>query len=192
MALPDNRACHGVRPAREESMTVRLLVVGTLVLSAAGTDLLACGDKFLVIARGTRFERAAMPREPAAILVYVNPTSSLPKALERVPIEATLRRVGYQPTTVAQPGEFEKALGRGGWDVVVVDLADSAALRGRLHGADAPAILPVLHAATGRELTQARRDYLHVLRGPVKSQSLVDAIDEVLAQRQKLRAKTAP
>jgi hypothetical protein len=185
-------ACHGVSPHQEESMSARLLVVGILAFSASGADLLACGDKFLVISRGTRFERAAMPREPAAILVYVNPASTLPKALERVPIEATLRRVGYQPTTVAQPGEFEQALGRGGWDVVIADLADSAALRGRLQGSEAPAILPVLHAATGRELAQARRDYLHVLRGPVKSQSLVDAVDEVLAQRQKLRVKAAP
>jgi ABC-type amino acid transport substrate-binding protein len=170
-------------------MQVRLLVVGLLALSAAGTDLLACGDKFLVISRGTRFDRAAIARQPAAILVYVNPSSTLPKALERVPVEATLRRVGYRPTSVSSPAELEQALRQGGWDVVVADLADSAALRARLQGDAAPLVLPVVHAAPGSVLAQARRDYPHVLKGPVKSQSLVEAIDDALAHRQKLRAR---
>jgi hypothetical protein len=57
-----------------------------LLLAAVGFggDLLACGDKFLVVNRNTRFKRAGMPRPPAAILVYANPRGNLPRALGRV------------------------------------------------------------------------------------------------------------
>lgn len=168
-----------------------LLVVGFLILSVPGADLLACGEKFLVISRGTRFQRPDIVREPATILVYVNPASTLPKALERVPIEATLRRVGYRPTSVSGPGELDRALRQGGWDLIVADLADSMALIGRLHGDPAPLVLPVAYGETGSVVAQARKQFPHVLRGPVKSQTLLEAIDEMLTQRQRARSRTA-
>jgi hypothetical protein len=172
-------------------MKKSLLVVGLLILSVPSADLLACGEKFLVISRGTRFQRAAPVREPAAILVYVNPASSLPKALERVPVEATLRKVGYRPTTVSAPGELDRALRQGGWDLVIADLSDSAALSARLQGDAAPMILPVAYGQTGAEVAQARKQFPQVLRGPLKSQTFLDAIDDALALRQRLRSRAA-
>ena len=44
-------------------------------------SLLACGDKFLVSSRGTRYHLAPAVRKPAAILIYTNPVSDVPKAL---------------------------------------------------------------------------------------------------------------
>ena len=78
----------------------RWLVVGLLVLTGAGpaSDLLACGDKFLVISRGTRYQRAAF-RRPANILIYANATSTLTQSLGNVPVAATLSKVGYRTTT---------------------------------------------------------------------------------------------
>jgi hypothetical protein len=163
--------------------------VGILVLSAASGDLLACGDKFLVASRGTRYERAAIRRQPANILVYANPASTLPKALERVPVDATLRKAGYKPTSVSDPGELEQALRQGGWDLVVADLADSTAVRGQLQSSGATMVLPVAYNVTGSELAQAKKDYQRVLKGPIKIQSFLEAIDDVLALREKLRSK---
>lgn len=168
----------------------RTLLLGLLVFVVAGTDLLACGEKFLVISRGTRFQRAAVAREPAAILVYANPTSTLPKALAKVPIEATLRKVGYRPTTVSTSGELDRALRQGGWDLIVADLSDSTVLIGRLQGDPAPTILPVLYAASGGAVAQARKQFSHVLRGPVKSQTFLEAVDDALALKQRLRPRT--
>ena len=62
-----------------------LLLIGV----SSGDVLLACGDKFLVSSRGTRFQRAAVAREPASILIYTNPASELPKVLPASP--STLR-----------------------------------------------------------------------------------------------------
>jgi hypothetical protein len=161
----------------------KLLLVGVLVLAGAGSELLACGDKFLVISRGTRYQRAAILRKPAAILVYANPASTLPRSLARVRVEDTLSRVGYRTTSVSSPVELDQALRRGGWDLVVADLADSTALRGRYAGTAAPMVLPVLYDAGRSDVAQARKEYGHAIKGPVKSQAFLDAVDEALALR---------
>jgi hypothetical protein len=171
-------------------MTKRILLVGFLVVGAGATghDLLACGDKFLVVGRGTRFQRASA-RTPASILVYANPASNLPKALANVPVDATLRKAGYKPTTVTSTVDLDAALGRGGWDLVLADLADSAALAGRLR-TDGPMVLPVVYNATTSELAQAKKQYAQVLKSPTKNQSFLDAIDDALAVRARARAKS--
>jgi hypothetical protein len=172
-------------------MKRNLLVVGLLIVASAGVDLLACGDKFLVTSRGTRFQRAAAARQPATILVYANPASSLPKALERAAVEETLRRAGYRPTSVTAAGELERALRQGGWDLVLADLNDIAALRASVKGGTAPMLVPVVYNPTATQLAQAKKEYQRVLKGPVKSQAFLEAIDDALALREKLLSKTA-
>jgi hypothetical protein len=164
------------------------LAIGLVALFGAGmgTDLLACGDKFLVIGRGTRFQNAAVPRPPATILIYANPASTLPNALGNVAIDATLSKAGYRPTVVASAEELDKALRQGGWDLVVADVADGRALRSRLQGSDAPFILPVVYNPSGSELAQLREDFQRVLRAPTKRQSFLESIDDALAFSQKL------
>ena len=168
-------------------MRKQLLVAGVLVLSVAGGDLLACGDKFLVVSRGTRFQRATLARQPANILVYANPASSLPKALEKADVDETLRKAGYRPTSVSNAAELDKALRQGGWDLVLADLSDGTTVRSRVQSSPrAPLVVPVVYRATGSEIAQAKRDYQHVLKGPVKSQAFLEAIDDALALREKL------
>ena len=149
-------------------------------------DVSACGDKFLVIARGTRFQRASVARVSASILLYANPTSNMPKALANVPVESVLRKAGYQPTTVMSKSEFESALGRGGWDLIVLDLAEGPQMISRVRDAS-PAVLSVAYNITGGDLADARKRYQHVLKSPTRSQSFLDAVDEALAARPKLK-----
>ena len=174
-------------------MKMKMIVVGLLVLSGvgAGADLLACGNKFLLVSRGTRFGKVAVARHPAAILVYVNTASTLPEALGDVPVEAILRKAGYQPTMVSDAAELEQALRQGGWDLVLADLSDSAALRGQLQGDSAPMVVPVVYRPARGEEKQAKKDYGRVLRAPFKGQRLLETIDDAVAVRVELRAKAA-
>jgi hypothetical protein len=169
----------------------QLVVIGLLIGASAAvhTDLLACGDKFLIVTRGTRFQRAAA-RTSASILVFANPASNLSKALVNVPIEATLRKAGYKPTTVTTVAELDAALSRGGWDVVLVDVADSRVVSGRTGSAPAPVVLPVFYNVTGDELARAKKQYPAVLKSPTKSQPFLDAVDDALAARLASSAKT--
>ncbi len=123
--------------------------------------------------------------------MYANPASTLPKALERADVDDTLRKAGYRPTSVAGANELEQALRKGGWDLVIGDLADSPAVRVQLTGSSAPMVLPVVYNVTGTEIAQAKKDYQRVLKGPIKSQAFLEAMDDALALREKLAKTTA-
>jgi hypothetical protein len=161
-----------------------------LIVISSSSILLACGDKFLVSVRGTRFQRAAVARDPAAILIYTNPSSELPKVLASVSVDATLTKAGYRPTTVATLDEFDKALSHGGWDLVLVAMTDAPAVSNRLRGDVVPVVLPVALNSPASELKDIKKQYRVVLKGPAKSQSFLSAIDEALAQRPKTQAKS--
>lgn len=171
----------------------KTLVAGLALslLASSGVDLSACGDKFLVFSRGTRYQTAAAARRPANILVYANPSTTLPKALEKASVDATLRKAGYRPTSVSAPADLEAAIKQGGWDIVVADLADSPSLRGRFQGKTAPMVVPVVLNATGTELAQAKKEFERVLKGPIKSQAFLEAIDDAISLRDKLRASAS-
>lgn len=173
-------------------MKSSLLALAVLFFYGIGSgELLACGDKFLVASRGTRYQRAGQARQSAAILVYLHAASSLPKAFEKVSDE-TVQKAGYRLTSVANASELEQALRQGGWDLVLTDLSDGASVRGRIRGAGGPMVVPVAYNVTGTELAQAKKDYQRVLKGPIKSQSFLDALDDALALRAKLlKSKTA-
>jgi hypothetical protein len=169
-------------------MKKTLLVVGILILyGIASGELLACGDKFLVASRGTRFQRADQARHGASILVYMHASSTIPKAFERVSEDVT-KKAGYRVTRVESANELDQALRQGGWDVLLADLADSPDVRGRVKnsGPDAPLLVPVAYGVTGTAIAQAKKEYQRVLKGPIKTYAFLAAMDDVLALRQKL------
>ena len=172
-------------------MRQALCAAGLVLLTGINSVdiLLACGDKFLVSSRGTRYHLAPAVRKPAAILIYTNPASDVPKALAGVPVDATLRSVGYRPTNVETPAEFEKALTQGGWDLILVELADAEAVSKRVQSH--AIVLPIVVNAKVAEMKQAKKQYPVVLKAPTKSQTFLAVIDEALASRLKDQAKAS-
>ena len=113
-------------------MRKTLLAVGVLfIYGISSGELLACGDKFLVASRGTRYQRAGQARQAASILIYLPPSSTMPKAFERVSEDVT-RKAGYRVISVSNATELDQALRQGGWDLLLADLADSPDVRGRV------------------------------------------------------------
>lgn len=172
-------------------MKTRVVAAALLLFAGTGASqpLLACGEKFLMGSRGSRFQRPGPVRTSAAILIYANPALNLPKALANVPYDATLRKAGYRPTVVSSADAFDMALSRGGWDLVLVDVADSDAVSSRTKGAKAPIVLPVMLNATGPELSAAKKQYARILKAPTKNQSFLEAIDDALVSRSATSAK---
>ena len=165
---------------------MRRRVVIALVLAAlTGTgDLLACGDKFFAISRGTRFQRP-IARQSAKILIYANTASPLPKVLANVGADAVLQKAGYQLTTVVNERDLTNALDLGGWDLVVADVSDARAVAGRRRLDGAPVVLPVVFNGTKADVKQAKAEFRCVLTTPTKRQVFLDAIDEALALKSK-------
>lgn len=161
-------------------MKGKIVVAAVLLGLVVSNDLLACGNKFLVTSRGTRFGKAPVVREEASILVYANPDSTMPQSMAKVPIEEVLTEAGYQPTVVASRGEFEQALSADEWDLVLADLNDSAAIQAEM-GDEAPMVVPVLYEPTKSAMQQAKQDYESVIKAPVGSQRFLESIDEAVA-----------
>ena len=62
-------------------------------------DLLACGDKFLVAGRGTRYQRPKTARA-ASVLIYADPASAVAASLKKAKVESLLKLEGHRATKV--------------------------------------------------------------------------------------------
>jgi hypothetical protein len=148
-----------------------------------GADLLACGDKFLVVGRGTRYERPKNARA-ASILIYTNPSTGLEAALHKLPVESLLKREGHHSTTVDAPEQLSTILASGHFDVVLAASADTAAVEELLGGApDAPIVLSVCTKGAGQEKPAAGKSSRCALKAPPKEYSLLEAIDNAVERR---------
>src|SRR5438093_4855436 len=122
-----------------------------------GSDLLACGDKFLVSGRGTRYQRPKSARA-ASVLIYADPSSGLPVAVGGVPVESLLKREGHRSTTADTLPQLSTLLAGGRYDVVLAASTAAAAVESLLApGPDAPVVVAV--------------------KAPLKERALLEAID---------------
>ena len=162
-------------------MKQQWIVAALVVLSAAGSssDLLACGDKYLVPTRATRFDRPTLSRN-ASILLYASDASELARMLNKLSLPATLQKAGYRPTMVRSDAEFTSALARGNWDLVLVDASDKPRLGASGHDSGAPLVLPVTYTLGGDQLKLARQDYPALVKAPKNSGAFLDMVDTAL------------
>ena len=175
-------------------MKSRAIAVALLIgVAVANTDLFACGDKFLALGRGTRYERSPAARRMSAILVFANPAAPLARTLATLSVDATLQKAGYKPRIVASEAELDTALRGNKWDLVVVDGTDGLAVSRRLqglHSNDAPRLVPLLHDPTSADLKDAKKTFPAAVKAPAKSQAFLDTIDDAM-DRLVADAKTA-
>jgi hypothetical protein len=163
-------------------MIARSLVAGVLLVAGitASDRLVACGDKYLNLGLGTRFERSPAERRAAAVLLYVVPGSALSRTFGAQSIEEGMKKAGYQPTQVGTAPEFDAALKARSWDVIVLDGHDTATVGQRVARPGGPHLLAVLTRPTKAELKQARTAYETVLEAPTRSRIFLETVDEAL------------
>jgi ABC-type amino acid transport substrate-binding protein len=168
-----------------------LIVLAAFASTLLATDLAACGDKFLVAGRGTRFQRGSA--HPVAVVVYAPASSSLASArFGKTSVDTVLSRGGYHPATAASPEQLAEALRSGKADIVVADASDARAVADAAPpGSPRPTIVPVLGNATREQVVEARREWGVALRAPASGDALLDAVDEAAELRAKAR-KSAP
>ena len=74
-------------------MKQALLMVVIAFLAAGTGGAEACGDKFLRVGRGARYQRGYVAIHPACVLLYADPKSSVSAALRE--LEPVLKRAGH-------------------------------------------------------------------------------------------------
>lgn len=172
---------------------IRLIALAAAAALSSGTDLSACGDKFLVAGRGTRHQRPKNARA-ASVLIYANPASGLPAVLKKVSVESWLKQEGHRSTTVETPEQLAAILAGGRFDVVLAASADAPAVEKRLGGGPDAAVLVALCVKAGApEPSMTGTSATCTLETPPKERKLLEAIDQAVERRdQNVRKAQAP
>jgi hypothetical protein len=165
------------------------LVAAAILLT--GPNVFACGEKYLVAGRGTRYQRPKNFRA-ASILIYANPSSGLEAALQKLPVESVLKREGHRATTVANAEQLSAVLTAGRFDVVLAASSDAPAVEKLVGGRpDSPIVLSF--CVKGHEQPVAEGAVCS-LNAPPKEHRLLEAIDKAVerhdrnAQRGEVRS----
>jgi hypothetical protein len=145
------------------------VLVVVLAVGISG-DLLACGDKFLVAGRGTRYQRPKTARA-ASVLIYADPSSAVAANLKKAKVESLLKLEGHRATKVQTLEELSAVVSNGRYDVILTANSDSANVQ-RL-------VKPSPDAA----IVVAVDDLM-------KNRSLLQAIDNAVSQRDLILKKT--
>lgn len=169
------------------SNRIRLMALVAALGLGSAADLLACGDKFLVAGRGTRYQRPKNARA-ANVLIYANPASGLPQTLESVPVDKLLKREGHQATSVETLDQLASMLVGGRFDVVLVANTVASAVEKLLAGtSDAPVMVAFCVKPGAAPATDATAPCS--VKAPPKERSLLEAIDKAVLKHDRTARK---
>jgi hypothetical protein len=167
-----------------------LILIGALGVLVFGPDVLACGDKLVVVGRGLRANRAMHAPHRASILVYADPKGSLPAALEQGHLRKDLEQAGHRLRTTTSREEFDAALGTGTYDLILADYKAAPGLESEAEAAASkPMVLPTLFNPSESELAAVSRQFSCVVKAPGGPKDYMTVINEAMAERAK---KTPP
>jgi len=164
------------------SYRIRLLGLVGVVLCVGG-DLFACGDKFLVAGRGTRYQRPKNARA-ASVLIYANPSSGFPAALGKVPVDSVLKREGHRSTTVETLDQLAAILAGGRFDVVLAASSVVAAVESLLGSTPEAPVVVAFCVKPGGQVPDASSK-APCVKAPPKEGSLLEAIDKAVLKHDK-------
>ena len=107
----------------------------TAAAALGGTRGDACGDKFLRVGRGARYQRGYVAIHPACILILADPQSGVGQALTE--LEPALKKAGHKPLLVRSQEAMDPALKTGHYNIVLADLNEVSAVMARVASAHA-------------------------------------------------------
>ena len=145
----------------------------------------ACGDKFMMAARGLMFSQAYEARYPGAVLIYL---PAGPLAGEYGKVAATLTRAGHRVTLVSDTEDVAPMMAKISADVVLAPVAAAQMIDGRAKATTTPpVVLPVLASGDKPEVTACKRQ-LKVCDLKLKDDlKITDTVNKTMTQRTKTR-----
>lgn len=129
------------------------VIVGIALTSATWSPVAACGDKFLLVGRGVRFQRAYAAVHPANILIYARASTDPDRAIRDPQFHKTLRQAGHQVSVIEDATLFQHALGLSSFDIVLADLTEA----------------PTIDALVATALARPRPLYVEYPKGSTKA-----------------------
>ena len=132
----------------------RFGVLVVVLAFAIPGELLACGDKFLIAGRGTRYQRPKTARA-ASVLIYADPSSAVAATLKKAKVESLLKLEGHRATMVQSLEELSAIVSSGRYDVILTANSDSANVQRLVASPGAATVLGVDDLVKNRSLLQA-------------------------------------
>jgi hypothetical protein len=163
----------------------------SMLVSLTGQDLTACGDKFLFVGRVLKYQQTVTASSPASILLYMNPASKLPAAVQESKLDSLLTMAGHHVETLADRDAVARAVGTGRFDLLLIDAADAVHADQWRTAAPALVIVPVLYRASKAEQVAAEHTYKRILKTPAKATDTLALVNDVMKGRPKARAPRA-
>lgn len=161
-----------------------LVALGLSVgLSGLFPSALACGDKFLMVGRGAKFQRAYASVHPGKVLIYVRPSTNAKAAIRDPQFHRALRQAGHSVSVIEDWSLLEQAVKTVPSDVILVDVAEAGRLQAVL--AAAPTHPDALYVAFPSAVPPA--DVICRLKSSDRPIRFLDEIENLM----KARAKSA-
>jgi len=174
-----------IRSRRNARLTLAFALASIATVS---TELTACGDKYIRLA--ARLGPAYTAQHQATVLIYMPASSVVPAAARKLRLRDSLERAGHRVDAVDRAADLETALRTRPYDMVLADAADAAAIQPKLHAATGrPTLVPVFHNRS-RELDAARKQSQCLIASGDRAYHAAAEIDHVMELRR--AGRTAP
>jgi hypothetical protein len=144
----------------------------------------ACGDKFLMVGRGAKFQRAYASVYPGKLLIYTRPSTD-PKAAIRDPqLHKALRQAGHTVSIIEDWSLLEQAVKTGPLDIILLDAAEATKLQPVV--AASLAHPDAMYVAFPSKQSAAADKGLNVrLRSSDRAMKYLDEVENVMKARSK-------
>ena len=147
-------------------------------------DLSACGDKFLLIGQGARFQRGYAAVHPASILITLHQKSDKALAVGDPQLAASLKQAGHKVQILEDPSRLTETLSSARYDIVLADFSDAIALESQVRAANAkPALVPVMYQPSKAEMAAAQKQFVCLLKAPERITYFLGVIDDLMKTR---------
>lgn len=140
----------------------------------------ACGDKFLLVGRGARYQRGYVALHPGSVLLYANSALTSGRGLR-----AALKLAGHHVTVANNRGELDAALRTGKYDILLADSTESAVLARDVNDLHVkPVVVPVLAERTPRFRASSSREFC-ILHTENRQRHALAVLDDILGAKLK-------
>ncbi|MGQ0736231.1 MAG: hypothetical protein ACT4QD_21580 [Acidobacteriota bacterium] len=165
----------------------RMLMVASLIaagLVGASVVAEACGDKFLLVGRGARFQRAYASVYPGHVLVYARPGLGAKAPLRDARLHSLLRQAGHAVSVIEDESLLAQAVRSANIDILLVDLSDAARVDAMAaNSVSRPRTVPVRPVVDTPELKKLQQQFMCKLKVTDNSVRWLDTIEDAMKDR---------
>jgi hypothetical protein len=165
------------------SVLILMVAVGVTALSPL---LEACGDKFLLVGRGARFQRVYASVYPGKVLIFARPSTDAKAAIRDPQLHKALRQAGHAVSVIEDWALLEQAMKTVPVDLVLVDVGEAERLQ-KVMTATPGSPEPLYIASPGS--AAAAKQFICKLKASDRPVRFLDEVENVMKSRAR-RAKS--